>query len=156
MVLAIIEAMHLPKIFKKWKIDQIIFLVNIFAAFPWRSKWPLYRCCIANMKMPSADIAEAASGTKQPLITAEQAAGFTNDPSGLTSHSQSRVINCGRFKEDLQLTPYAAGGTVIIKQQRPAQVAEGDISVAWQHLRVMADIKIQCSDNICNSNRGWR
>lgn len=84
------------------------------------------------MKTPSADIAEAASGTKRPLITAERAAGFTvvSDPSGLTGHSQSRVINCGRFKEDLQLTPYAAGGTVIIKQQRPLQVAEGDISVA--------------------------
>lgn len=82
------------------------------------------------MKTACADKAEAAGGTKQPLIAAEPAASFTNDPSGLTGHSESRVINWGRFKEDLQLTFCAAGGSVIIKRQQPAQVVEGHISVA--------------------------
>lgn len=132
-------------IFFLW-FDKIFYFI-----FNYWSKWPTSPCCSrANVKVASADVAEAASGTKQPLI----AAGFTNHPCGLAGHSQSRLINCGRFKEDLPPTSCAAGGSVIVKQRRPAQVVEGDISVTWRRLRVMADIKARRSDNICKSSRG--
>lgn len=47
-----------------------------------------------------------------------------NDPPGFSGHSESRVINWGRFKEDLQVTSCAAGGSVIIKQQQQQQPAQ--------------------------------
>lgn len=107
-----------------WRLNASLIscLVDIFAAFPQRSKWPVSPCRSDNVKTAIAPIAEAVSGTKRPLNAAEPAAGFANDPPGFGGHSESRVINWGRFKEDLQVTSCAAGGSVIIqRQQQPAQ-----------------------------------
>lgn len=81
------------------------------------SKWLVPPCRSTNVKTASAPIAGVTSGTKRPLNAAQTAAGFANDPGG---QLESRVINWGRFKEDLQVTSCAAGGSVI-KQQQPAQ-----------------------------------